>query len=66
MPVMKASFALPMSVRPATSSFGSGMPRELIRQIGKPFLSANAYVTKNPHKGTGLGLYICKKLAEAN
>ena len=43
---------------------GPGMPAALARRIGEPFLRDDAYVA-GIDPGTGLGLYICARLAEA-
>ena len=39
---------------------GSGIPRELLDQIFEPFVT-----TKEPGRGTGLGLAVCARLVEA-
>lgn len=44
---------------------GTGMPEALLAKIGEPFLQDEAYVAPEGPKGTGLGLFICKRFAEA-
>ena len=39
---------------------GSGIPRELLEQIFEPFVT-----TKEPGKGTGLGLAVCARLIDS-
>ncbi|WP_416899507.1 MAG: ATP-binding protein [Minwuia sp.] len=48
----------------AVSDTGPGMPAALAERLGEPFLHDAAYVADG-ERGTGLGLYICKKLAQA-
>lgn len=43
---------------------GPGMPAALAQRIGEPFLRDDAYVAGGD-PGTGLGLYICARLAQA-
>jgi two-component system, cell cycle sensor histidine kinase PleC len=42
---------------------GIGIPREAIKDLGKPFEQVESQLTKR-HKGSGLGLAIAKSLAE--
>ena len=44
---------------------GCGMPEDIVRRVGEPFLSSDAYVAERPGRGAGLGLYICSKLVAA-
>jgi two-component system cell cycle sensor histidine kinase PleC len=43
---------------------GVGMTPELIAQIGEPFLSDGSATALRGERGTGLGFYICTKLAD--
>ncbi len=44
---------------------GPGIPRELLPELGQPFRQAGLAYSR-PKGGTGLGLYICRSLAEAH
>lgn len=53
-------------VRLTVRDNGAGMPPALLAKVGEPFLQDNAYVAQDKgRKGTGLGLFICKRFAEA-
>lgn len=43
---------------------GVGMPPELVAKIGEPFLADGSATALRGERGTGLGFYICTKLAE--
>lgn len=43
---------------------GVGMPAELVAKIGEPFLADGSATALRGERGTGLGFYICTKLAE--
>jgi signal transduction histidine kinase len=48
-----------MVVEIAVADNGTGIPGELIEQVFEPFVT-----TKEPGKGTGLGLAVCARLVE--
>jgi len=47
----------------SVSDNGAGMPAELVAKVGQPFLSHAPALTLKHERGTGLGLYICSRLA---
>lgn len=51
-------------VRLTVRDNGPGMPPALVAKVGEPFLQAGAYVAQDGPRGTGLGLFICKRFAE--
>lgn len=42
---------------------GSGMPSDLVENVGQPFLNHGSALAPKSERGAGLGLYICFKLA---
>jgi len=44
---------------------GAGMAPDILEKIGDPFLQEGSYTVHSNEKGSGLGLYICKKLITA-
>jgi two-component system sensor histidine kinase RegB len=42
------------------SDHGQGMPAEVLRRIGEPF-----YTTKEPGRGLGLGVFLCRAVIES-
>ncbi|WP_191252227.1 sensor histidine kinase [Kordiimonas sediminis] len=43
---------------------GPGFPQDVVDKVGEPFLMGeNPYHARHPNSGTGLGLYITKKIA---
>ncbi len=49
----------------SVSDTGSGISPSILEKIGDPFLQEGSYVVNAGEKGSGLGMYICKKLATA-
>lgn len=47
----------------AIEDTGIGIPKEALKDLGKPFEQVESQLTKR-HKGSGLGLAIAKSLAE--
>ncbi|GAB4391279.1 MAG: hypothetical protein Tsb0032_02470 [Kiloniellaceae bacterium] len=51
-------------LRFSVADTGIGMPAELVAKIGEPFLADGSPTALRGERGTGLGIYICKKLVD--